>query len=159
MLDALRKLFQARVALPADAEAPAREHALQLAAAALMFEIVRADASVEQAERTVMRAALQSTFDLGAEETDELVQLAEAQSKSAASLYEFTSLVDAGLDASQKKRIVELLWLVAFADGRKDAHEEHLVRRIAGLLHVPHPDFIDAKRRARARSPQDQRTG
>jgi hypothetical protein len=37
MLEALRKLFQARVALPADAEAPAREHALQLAAAALMF--------------------------------------------------------------------------------------------------------------------------
>jgi uncharacterized tellurite resistance protein B-like protein len=106
---------------------------------------------VEEAERTVMRAALQSTFDLGAEETDELVQLAEAQSKSAASLYEFTSLVDAGLDASQKKRIVELLWLVAFADGRKDAHEEHLVRRIAGLLHVPHPDFIDAKRRASER--------
>ena len=101
-----------------------------------------------------MRAALQSTFDLGAEETDELVQLAEAQSKSAASLYEFTSLVDAGLDASQKKRIVELLWLVTFADGRKDAHEEHLVRRIAGLLHVPHPDFIDAKRRARERSPR-----
>ena len=23
------------------------------------------------------------------------------------------------------------------------------MRRIAGLLHVPHPDFIDAKRRAR----------
>ena len=60
--------------------------------------------------------------------------------------------MDAGLDAAQKKRIVELLWLVAFADGRKDAHEEHLVRRIAGLLHVPHPDFIDAKRRARERS-------
>jgi hypothetical protein len=29
---------------------------------------------------------------------------------------------------------------------------EHLVRRIAGLLHVPHPDFIDAKIRARAQS-------
>ena len=27
--------------------------------------------------------------------------------------------------------------------------EEHLVRKVAGLLHVPHPDFIDAKIRAR----------
>ena len=159
MFDALRQLFETRVALPAEAAAPAREHALRLAAAALMFEIVRADASVEEAERTVMRAALQSTFDLSADETDELVRLAEAQSKSAASLYEFTSLVDAGLDALQKKRIVELLWLVAFADGRKDAHEEHLVRQIAGLLHVPHPDFIDAKQRARARSAEDQQGG
>ena len=159
MFDALLQLFQARVALPADAPAPAREHALQLAAAALLFEIVRADASVAEAETTVMRAALQSAFALSPEETQELLELAEAQSKSAVSLYEFTALVDAGLDAAQKKRIVELAWLVAFADGRKDAHEEHLVRRIAGLLHVPHPDFIDAKQRARERSATDQRSG
>jgi uncharacterized tellurite resistance protein B-like protein len=158
-LEALRELFQTKVALGADAPADAREHALRLAAAALMFEIVRADASVKDDELTVMRAALQSTFELSAEETGELVRLAEAQSRAASSLYEFTSLVDAGLDASQKKRIVELLWLVAFADGRKDAHEEHLVRRIAGLLHVPHPDFIDAKLRARERSAGDQRGG
>lgn len=153
MLDALRELLQGKAAPSAEAAEPDREHALRLAAAALMFEIVRADASVDESERTVMRTALQSTFGLSAEETGELVRLAEAESKGAASLYEFTSLVDAGLDASQKKRIVELLWLVTFADGRKDAHEEHLVRRIAGLLHVPHPDFIDAKQRARERSP------
>ena len=156
MFDALRELFQTRVALKADAPADTREHALRLAAAALLFEIVRADAKVGDEELVVMRAALQSTFDLSAEETGELVRLAEAQSKTASSLYEFTSLVDAGLDASEKKRIVELLWLVAFADGRKDAHEEHLVRRIAGLLHVPHPDFIDAKLRARERAAGDQ---
>lgn len=151
MLDALRRLFETRVVQPADAPPEAREHALRVAAAALMFEIVRADASVQDEERTVMRASLQSGFGLSTEETDELVRLAEQQSHAASSLYEFTSIVDAGLDAAEKKRIVELLWLVAFADGHKDAHEEHLVRRIAGLLHVPHPDFIDAKRRAAAR--------
>jgi uncharacterized tellurite resistance protein B-like protein len=158
MLEARRQLLQGKAA-PAEAAEPDHEHALRLAAAALMFEIVRADASVEESERTVMRAALQSSFGLSTEETGELVRLAETESKGAASLYEFTSLVDAGLDASQKKRIVELLWLVTFADGRKDAHEEHLVRRIAGLLHVPHPDFIDAKQRARERSSEDQRSG
>jgi uncharacterized tellurite resistance protein B-like protein len=159
MLEALRRLFQARVAQPADAPAEAREHALRLAAAALMFEIVRADASVTDEELTVMRAALQGSFGLSVEETEELARLAEQQSRSASSLYEFTAVVDAGLDAAQKKRIVELLWLVTFADGRKDAHEEHLVRRIAGLLHVPHPDFIDARRRARARPAGGQRAG
>ena len=149
MLDALRRLFETRVAQPQDAAPEAQEHALRVAAAALLFEIVRADASVHDEERTVMRAALQGSFGLSADETDELMRLAEEQSRGTASLYEFTSLVDARLDAAHKKRIVELLWLVAFADGHKDAHEEHLVRKIAGLLHVPHPDFIDAKRRAR----------
>lgn len=152
MLDALRQLFLTRMAPPPDAAPADAEHALRLAAAALMFEIVRADTSVRDDEITVMSAALQSVFQLSAEETGELVRLAEQQSRTASSLYELTALVDAGLGLPQKKRIVELLWLVAFADGRKDAHEEHLVRRIAGLLHVPHPDFIDAKLRARESS-------
>ena len=100
----------------------------------------------------MMRAAVQGTFGLAREESEELVRLAEEASREAASLYEFTSLVDRELPFDEKKRLVELLWLVAFADAEKDAHEEHIVRRVAGLLHVPHPDFIDAKIRARAQS-------
>ncbi|MGE0454559.1 MAG: TerB family tellurite resistance protein [Vicinamibacteria bacterium] len=153
MIDALLRFFRSEVAPATSAPAEAdREHALRAAAAVLLFEVARADGSVDEAERTVLRAALRSAFELSPAETDDLARLAEEQSRSAVSLYEFTQLVDTELDAAAKKRIVELLWLVTFADARKDAHEEHLVRRIAGLLHVDHPDFIDAKLRARARS-------
>jgi uncharacterized tellurite resistance protein B-like protein len=151
MLSALKKLFEERVA-PEIASPEAREHGLRLAAAALLFEVVRADAAVKDEERTVMRAAVQSAFGLAREDAEGLTRLAEEASRSAGSLYEFTCLVDRELPSDQKKRLVELLWLVAFADAEKDAHEEHIVRRIAGLLHVPHPDFIDAKIRARAES-------
>jgi uncharacterized tellurite resistance protein B-like protein len=150
MIDALKSFFQTRVA-PAPGHSPElREKALRLAAGVLLFEIVRADHKIEESEQTVMRAALQGTFNLSAEETAEVMRLAEEQSHAAGSLYEFTSQVDSAFDADQKKRVVELLWLVAFADGTKDAHEEHMIRKIAGLLHVPHPDFIDAKLKARA---------
>jgi len=131
----------------------AQEKALRLAAGVLLYEIVRADNKVEEAERTVMRTALQSTFNLDAEETAEIMRLAEEQSRQAISIYEFTSLVDSAFSPEEKKRVVELLWLVAFADGTKDASEEHMVRKIAGLLHVAHPDFIDAKIRARDHKP------
>jgi uncharacterized tellurite resistance protein B-like protein len=157
MLSALRKLFEERIAPEVERGEPeSRERALRLAAAALLFEVVRADATVKGEERTVARAAVQGTFGLAREEADELLRLAEEASRRAGSLYEFTTVVDRGLGAEAKKRLVELLWLVAFADGAKDAHEEHLVRRIAGLLHVPHPDFIDAKIRARAESGIDR---
>ena len=151
MLSALKKLFEDRVA-PEIAAPEAREHGLRLAAAALLFEVVRADGAVKDEERTVMRSAVQSVFGLAREEAEGLGRLAEEASRRAGSLYEFTSLVDRELPPDQKKRLVELLWLVAFADAEKDAQEEHIVRRIAGLLHVPHPDFIDAKIRARAES-------
>lgn len=152
MLDGLRDFFRRRIEPDAAVSGEAGEHALQLAAAALLFEIVRADGEVKADERTVMQAAVQSTFGITPEETREILQLAEGASRTAISLFEFTQVVDEAFSAEQKKRVVELLWLVAFADGHKDALEEHLVRRIAGLLHVPHPDFIDAKIRARETS-------
>jgi uncharacterized tellurite resistance protein B-like protein len=153
MLQKLKDLFGERVKTQAaSASAAEREHAFRLAAAALLIEVARSDGRIADAERTVMRTGIQATLGLAAAETDELLRLAEAQSRQAVSLYEFTQEIDREFSLEQKKRVVELLWLVAFADAEKDPHEEHLVRQIAGLLHVPHPDFIDAKIRARGQS-------
>ena len=153
MLSALKKLFEERVAPQVGKSSPEeREHGLRFAAAVLLFEVVRADGTVKDEELAVMRAAVQSTFALARDEAEELVRLAEEASRGAASLYEFTSLVDRELSFADKKRLVELLGLVAVADTAKDAQEEHIVRQVASLLHVPHPDFIDAKIRARAES-------
>lgn len=152
MIDALKEFFSLKAAGGPELSAEAHERAVWLAAGALLFEIVRADNKVEEAERTVMKAALQSTFNLTADQVVEIMGLSEVKSRAATSLYEFTSLLDSEFSAEQKKRIVELLWLVAFADGRKDPEEEHLIRKIAGLLHVAHPDFIDAKIKARGQS-------
>jgi uncharacterized tellurite resistance protein B-like protein len=152
MLDALKEFFRSALAPAAEVAPEDRERALRLAAGALLFEVVRADGKVEAAERAVMKAALQSTFDLDGAAADELVGQAEQQSREAVSLFEFTALVDRAFPPEEKKRLVELLWLVTFADGVKDPLEEHIVRQVAGLLHVAHPDFIDAKIRARDRS-------
>jgi uncharacterized tellurite resistance protein B-like protein len=153
VLRSLRRLFEERIAPHVSGPSGEdHERALRTAAAALLFEVVRADSVVKDEERTVMRAAVQSTFGLGREEADDLVRLAEESSRGAASVYEFTEIVDRELPPEHKKRLVELLWLVAFADAEKDAEEELMVRKIAGLLHVPHPDFIDAKIRARERT-------
>lgn len=151
-MDGIREFFRSRIAPEAAGPDERAEHALRLAAAALLFEIARADGEVKPEELTVMKAAVQGTFGLAGDETRELMELAEEHSRGAASLYELTLVVDEALPAEQKKRIVELLWLVAFADSNKDAHEEHLVRKVAGLLHVPHPDFIDAKISARRKA-------
>jgi uncharacterized tellurite resistance protein B-like protein len=157
VLESLKRLFGDRLAPEAARSSPdSRERDLRVAAAALLFEVARADATVKAEELTVMRAAVQSTFGLTREEAEELVLAAEEASRGASSLYELTSLVDRELPFDDKKRLVELLWLVAFADAEKDAQEEHIVRQVAGLLHVPHPDFIDAKIRARAQSGLDK---
>ena len=46
------------------------------------------------------------------------------------------------LTEPQQLEVVEMLWRVSRADGRIDAHEGHLVRKVAGLLHVRERDLV-----------------
>jgi uncharacterized tellurite resistance protein B-like protein len=152
MLAAIRDFFRTHVLDEAGRGDPAgTEHALRLATAALLVEMTRADHAISAAERAAVEEAVRRVFGLTAEETGELVRLAEQEASEATSLYPFTSLINRHLSHDQKDRVVELLWEVAYADGGLDSHEEHLVRKVAGLIHVPHQAFIRAKLRAQER--------
>lgn len=146
MLRAVREFFENNVAgIVEDTDEGRREHAYQLATAALLMEISRADREIDGSERDAVVQAVGKAFELDAEETHELVELAEAEAEEATSLYEFTRLINDNFDHGQKQHVVEMLWQVAFADGHADEYEVHLIRRIADLIHVPHKGFIRAK--------------
>jgi len=133
----------------------ATERSLRLATAALLIEATQADRKVSKREMAAVDAALREAFGLSEDEARELMALGEAQAAEAVSLYEFTYLIDKGFDPAQKREIVALLWRVVFADSRLEAHEEHLVRRVAELIHLPHKDFIDTKLEERRAAGRD----
>jgi uncharacterized tellurite resistance protein B-like protein len=145
VLDRVRKFLESQLR-PEEAGDP--ENELRLATAALLVEISRADTHVDAEERRLIRSALRRLFDLSEQASDELLRQAEREVEQAASLYQFTRTVDAEFSPARKKEIVELLWRVGLADGELDKYEEHLVRRIADLLHVSHADFTHARHKA-----------
>lgn len=123
-------------------------HALELAAAALMFEISQADNNIQQEERQVIHMAIRSEFGLSEQEADTLMTSAKNEVDNAVSLYDFTRVLNKELSQAERKRILELLWKVAFADRIVDKYEEYFIRKIADLLYVSHKDYIKAKHRA-----------
>lgn len=146
MLKRVREFFERNVTGSLeDSSEDRREHAFQLATAALLMEISRADREIDSSEREAVVRAVQNVFELDAEETRTLVKLAEEEAENATSLFEFTRLINDNFDHGQKQHVVEMLWRVAFADGHADEYEVHLIRRIADLIHVPHRGFIRAK--------------
>ncbi len=144
MLRAIRDFFETQMLGPT-AENAEPEHALQLTTTALLVEMTRADHDVKPVERDAVLAAVRRVFTLTDEETKRLLDLAEQEADNATSLYQFTRLINDHFDAARKAHIIELLWEVACADGHIDKYEEHLIRRIADLIHVPHQTFIRAK--------------
>jgi len=151
MLSAVRQFFEKYIEPPSNTADRVSGHSLQIATAALLIEMMRADSEITEAERTSISKTIQSKFALTGEETDELMKIAEEEIRQASGYFQFTSLINKGFTREQKKIIIEHLWEIAFADAALDKHEEHMVRKISGLIHVEHKDFIDAKLRVRKR--------
>lgn len=145
MLDAIQDFFRARI--DPQHKAGDEQRSLQLATAALLFEMLRADHQEDPEERRTLESVLRKCFSLSRDETRELAALADDEAANAVSLYQFTGLINRHFSPQQKIQVVEMLWQVAYADGRLDRYEEALVRKIADLIHVPHRDFIRAKHR------------
>jgi len=152
MFASLKRFFDANLTAATEAHNPVdQERAYQLATAALLIEMTRADHDVKSVERNAVTQAVQRAFELDESQTEELLALAEQEADTATSLYEFTRLINRHFNAKQKEHIVELLWHVALADGEIDKYEDHLVRKVADLIYVPHLSFIRAKHNAMKR--------
>ncbi len=150
MIQRLLEFFETR---RAGGDPTSHERSLRLSAAVLMVEVMRADFDSAPEERARAQALIESCYGLDASETAELIELAEAEADRATSLHEFTRRLTDHLDPEQREHLIELLWDLAYADGRIDKYEEYLLRRIADLLYVPHSAFIRAKHRAASRRP------
>jgi len=136
-----------------------RGKALQIATAALLLEMMRMDEHIAVEERDSIVATLRRQFGLDSGQLATLLDLAEQEARQATGYYKFTSLINKTCSADQKIRIIENLWQVAMSDGHLDAHELHLMRKIADLLYVGHADYVAAKQRARQTSTLPAATG
>ena len=143
MLEAIRDFFREKMLN--EGSSSSHEHSLQLATAALLFELARADDRIDQRERDSMCGLVQRHFELDEAEIDALVEMASEESRQATCLFEFTRLVNEHYLPAQKRDIIEMCWRVAYSDGVLDLYEEHYIRRLADLLYVPHKDFIATK--------------
>lgn len=109
------------------------------------MEIARADTEIDNIEREMIHQIISDHFELSPGLAREVSLLAEQQADEVTSLHPFTRLINSECSIEDKISIVRMLWQVTYADGEIDKHEEHLVRRVAALLHVPHREFIRTK--------------
>jgi uncharacterized tellurite resistance protein B-like protein len=148
MLKTLKDLFDSLLPPATGADLQASEHALQLATAVMLVEVMRADTSFHPGEREAVRAALQDKFTLTDDEAQRLAELAETTARDATDLFAFTSRINERFEMPQKLRMVEHMWRVAYADGHLSEHERHVLWRVADLLHVPQGAYVNARMRA-----------
>ncbi|MEE8057780.1 MAG: TerB family tellurite resistance protein [Pseudomonadales bacterium] len=142
MLEKIKQFFITELAI----DNPATQQCqLQLASAALLIELSKADFKRDPEEQQAIETALRKSFDLNDQQLSVLIDLAEEENSEATSVYQFTHLIKDNYSPEQRFELVKILWQVAIADGEISKYEDHLIRKIADLIYLPHSAFIKAK--------------
>ena len=117
------------------------------AAASLLVVAARMDAVFDPRERQAISGLLRSRFGLTDAEARELMAAAENRAEQSQQIFPLTRIVEESFTPAERIDLVEMLWEVIYADGRVDAYEANLMRRIAGLIHVSDGESGAARKR------------
>lgn len=117
----------------------------KLAAAALLYEVARADGEFQKEEMQALMQRLMQRWSLPADAAQALFEEAGETAETIVDLHPLVHSLRQHWGQPERIRMVHDMWAVAHADGRVDPHEEHMIRRVADLLHVPHSEFIRGK--------------
>ncbi|MFC3569005.1 tellurite resistance TerB family protein [Paracoccus simplex] len=120
----------------------------EVAIAALLVRLARADDHYGPAEKLRIDQILARRRGLSATEATEWRVAAEMIEAEAPDTVRFTRTVKDRIELADRHDIIAAMWEVAFADGRRDADEESLVRLVAGLLGINDRDAALARQRA-----------
>lgn len=118
---------------------------VEMACAVLLCEVMRADSVFTKTEQDKLTTILTQQFNLTAQEVNTTLTQALQLSENANDFYQFTSKLNQHYPLHDRIKIVTLLWQVAYADGELANIEEHIIRKIADLLHLRHSEYIATK--------------
>ena len=119
----------------------------RVATAALLVHAAAVDGAMSDAARDKLQSLLRQRFELDDAAAGELIEQGAAADDQAVDLYHFTHLLNASLDDNDRLRMVEMMWMVAYADGAVSEYEDNLIWRVADLLGVSSTERIALRQR------------
>ncbi|MGQ0685219.1 tellurite resistance TerB family protein [Bradyrhizobium sp.] len=156
MLDGLRQ-FITEIVSPDAQQRVFDEADYRLAATALLIHIVSLDGEPTAVERRKLHSLIETSFKLDPGTADRLIVSATHAESDAVDLYSFTSVIMRELDEAGRRRIVEMMWEMVFADGKVTEFEDNVLWRAADLLGISGRDRVELKHLVQER--QAARTG
>jgi len=147
MLKSIKALF----ATPSES-AESRRIGLEHAVAALVYEITRMDFEVSPEEVPAAHDALMDLLGVDDPQAKALLTWAGASENRLTTYHDAVSEISRAFAMEDRVRLVEHLWRIAHADDDLHVYEDHLVRKLADLLYVPHIQSMLARQRVRSES-------
>jgi uncharacterized tellurite resistance protein B-like protein len=127
---------------------PDPEQEKRAVTAALLIQAALMDGHFDASEWSMIESLLYGEFGVSRDEAHQLMADAEAAVNNSVQLFGFTRVAVGHFSHQECVDLVEMLWLVVYADGRLDEMEANLMLRVASLLNVTDRESALARQRA-----------
>ncbi|WP_145105385.1 TerB family tellurite resistance protein [Cereibacter sediminicola] len=135
-----------RLTAPAPDRLP--EADADLALAALLVRVARADGHYDEAEISRIDRVLSGRRGITPEDATRLRREAEALEAEAPDTVRFTRALKEAVPVEDRFSLMQALWTVALADGERDDGEDQVLRLVANLLGLTDQESAIARQRA-----------
>lgn len=150
MINKIKQFFEEKIQYSDETNSEEKSSKrIPIATCALLLEMAHADSDFSDIEEQKIISILQNEFDLSSQDAKDLLSLSDLERKESVDLWQFSNLINSHYSDSEKKKVLETLWRVVYADGKVDKYEDHLMRKLSFLLNIQHKQMIEAKLNAR----------
>ena len=117
----------------------------KIALAALCVRVAKSDNDYASKEISIIDSELGQHFSLSINEATKLRSEAEKLEQEAPDTVRFTRAIKEKIELDKRRAVLEILWKITLADGKREAEEDSLMRLISSLLGLT--DIESAKAR------------
>ena len=150
LLQAIHEFFEERALTtptPVPETETVRDGRLQLATTVLFLQMIAADHGARHDEHKALLQALSRVLRIEGDEAALIIRVAEEHVKKP--LKKLLRVLRDRCTPAQKKKVVESMWQLAFADAELAGQEEYFVRKVAESLGLNTADLVETKILAR----------
>lgn len=150
LLQAIHEFFEERATpspVPIPESATVTDGRLQLATTVLFLQMIAADHGSRHDEHEALLGILARVLRIEGDRAAVIIRVAEEHVKKP--LKKLLQVLRERCTQAQKKKVVESMWQLAFADAELAGQEEYFVRKVAESLGLTTADLVETKILAR----------
>ena len=116
-----------------------------LASTCLLLSIANADNNTDDKELAIIDDIIQDFFSLSNDESKQIIQEAQKDLKSSTDYFSYGNKLNKHFSLTDKIDFISCIFEVAYSDGEYHYMEEHMIKKIANMLHIENKDLVNVK--------------
>ena len=116
-----------------------------MASTCLLLSIANADDNIDDKELTIIDDIMQDFFSLSKNESKKIIHEAQEDLKLSTDYFSYGNKLNNHFSLTDKIDFISCIFEVAYSDGEYHYMEEHMIKKIAHILHIENKDLINVK--------------